>query len=300
MSAPAINKLEDSATGRALQAAVQGSAVLDTFVDFTSDLIRNVFTTLVDTSMDQLEAYADLVAKVSGTVADFEARTIGDVTVAGDKFIDEVLLPQFMLGYAAGDTIATVSDPVPLDATKVADFKVIFTGVTVSNQGIEGVITATPDITVANLKAFAQAKLKRDVQKSYDLLVTLLKLGMQKIVVTDGEIHTKLTFHVDAKDTDESSSSSTVNDTLNTSFNWGVSASRTATRSLAWKFISRSVASSISGSAGGARSQSVVKVNVANEKHTAQTSIGIDILGEVMVRFRSDFFPSFDPATVGG
>jgi len=294
MSAPAINQLEDSATGRALQAVTQGSAVLASFVDFTSDLLENVFTTLLNTSMDQLDAYAELVAKVSGTVADFEARTLGDVTVAADKFINEVVLPQFMAGYATGDTIATVSDPVPLDPTKLEELKALFSGVTANNLGIDDptVITGVPDISKLNLKDFAQAKLRHDVAKTRNTLITILQLGVQRTVVQNGQVRTKLTFHVDAKDTDDTSSSATKTTVTNKSFNWGVSATKAATKSLAWKFISRSVGKSISGSAVGTTSQSELKVNVANEKHTAQTSIGIDILGEVLVNFNTDYFPA--------
>jgi hypothetical protein len=335
-----LNKLGDSATGRALDAAVQGSAVLTTFVDFTSDLVRNVFETLITSSMEQLTAYADLVSQVSGSLANYEDRTLGDINVASLKYMNEVVLPRFGdmtssqyvlsanqtydIFTSGNNTIATIS----LDATKLTDFNALFAGVTATltpvappanppttpaDVAIDGFdpadITNTlkiidqsvtpPVIKTQYLFAFSKAILKRDVKKSYDLLVTILKLGMQKIVVTDGEIHTKLTFHVDAADTDETTSSQSQVDTSvqSTSFvkNRAFGGGSSASGKLGKFLLSASFSGGASSTKAGASSQSTVRVNVANEKHTAQTSIAIDILGEVTVKFRSDFFPSFDP-----
>src|SRR5215813_13595372 len=85
-----ISKLEDSAAGRALQAATQ--APLSNFVEFTSSLVSNVLDTLVDNSIKQTRAYADLVAAVAGTVTDFEAKAIGDIDQAALKYLNDVVL----------------------------------------------------------------------------------------------------------------------------------------------------------------------------------------------------------------
>src|SRR5947199_2466465 len=91
-----INKLEDSAAGRAIAAVNNAAGILHEFVDFTSDLVRNVFKTMIDSSIEQFEAYADLVAKVSGTVAEYEYKSLGgDTGAAALKYINEVVLPAF-------------------------------------------------------------------------------------------------------------------------------------------------------------------------------------------------------------
>lgn len=305
-----LNQLESSATGRAIDAVIKGQVVLDTFVDFTTDLVRNVVQTVVQSSMDQLQAYAELVANVSGTLADYEQRMFPDVDGESVKYINGYIKPNFgdVVNWTA-DVTQTGTTAVALDPTKIADFKQVFSGLVVNfkqngasavaDHSIGDIITevaatttapATATIIPADLFEFARAKIKRDIKASYDKLVMVLKIGMQKIVITDGKIYTKLTFHVGGADTDALQSSSTQVDYSARSSGWGVGLSGSIMR--------KAFGLGFNGGYSSSRSNSTLKVNVVNEQKSAVTTLDVDITGGVELRFRSDYFPSFDPTTV--
>jgi hypothetical protein len=314
-----INNFENSATGRAFAALAQFDSVSDTFVDFTTSLVRDVFRTLIDSSIEQLEAYADLVAKVSGTLQDFEARMVGDTTEfnkRGLSFLNEVVLASFTsitTPYTTNDYITfTPNTNITFEALKLADAKAAFAGITV-DYGTPGspdpkafedklVGALTDEMTPGDLHKFSVAKIRKDVKGSYDKLIMILKLGMQKLVVTDGEIKTSLTFHVDSKDTDELTSTQVQQDYTQKTLNWGVAGGFGGSRKLSGKLsgniITRSLGGSISGSIGGGSLKTSLKVNVMNEKKTAVTNAAVDITGGVTIHFKSDYFPSVDPAAI--
>ena len=88
------------------------------------------------------------------------------------------------------------------------------------NKGIDDYITVSgtsKEITHENLVKIVLEKLKK-APSILDLLKTILKIGMQKVVVTNGEIRTKLTFHIDASD----DYSKTSNQYSNNSSGWGI------------------------------------------------------------------------------
>ncbi len=325
-----INKLESSATGRALKAIDEFGSVSTTFVDFTTGLVRDIFRTLVDSSIEQLEAYAELVAKVSGSLADYEQRVVGtdaEFQARGLDYLKSVIVPSFsssptgtvtMTGTFPSGTYSPTT--IGLDATKLANFKAAFAGVNADlghgPTAIDGAsdptaATPTPVITESggtysintlDLHKFCIAKLKKEVKASYDRLVMILKMGMQKLVVTDGEIKTSLTFHVDASDSDSITSSQVEQDYSQKSTSWGVNGGFGGSRSLSGKLagnvISRSLGGSISGGVSSNSFKSRLKVNVMNEKKTAVTNTSVDITGGVTIHFKSDYFPSVDPAAV--
>jgi hypothetical protein len=131
---------------------------------------------------------------------------------------------------------------------------------------------ATTTVTLSQLREFALQIVKKNAGDAYDLLVTLLKLGMQKIVVTNGHILTKLTFHVDA----QSSQSSSV---TNVNFQEGVG--------VGWfGGIFQTI------SAGGVGALTTVNVNVVNERSASAANLSVDIIGEVLIEFKTDSFPA--------
>jgi hypothetical protein len=324
-----INKLEDSAAGRALQLI---SAVnLNKFVDFTSGLVREVFKTLIGSTLEQLEAYADLVSKVSGTAADFEAKALGDVNAAAVDYLNKVVLPSFGTGaiptLAWSGTAVTGGGPdVSFDAAKQQDLEALFAGINaaVAALPISPLVPVSPPLAVndlatfesllestgpqiltmktTNLHAFTVAKLKHDVKATYDKIVTLLKIGMSKIVVQDGEIDTTLTFHVTSADTDEANASQTQTNVATSSSNWAVSGGLSGGHSVSGTIygflVSKRFGFGISGGGGSSSSNTSTQVATVNEKSTAVTNLSFDITGGLKLRFRSDFFPSIDAATL--
>lgn len=295
----ALNKLEASATGRALEALIKGQVVLDTFADFTTNLVREVLNTIVQSSMDQLEAYGELVASVSGSISDFEKRSFPNLPDDVVAYVNQHILPTFCAARTVAFTKTSTGTSTVLTDQKQA-FIEHFAGIVATIGSTEKVIddatvlnTTDNSIADENLRAFATAKFKKEIKANYDRLVAILKLGVQKVVITDGKINTRLTFHVAGSDTDALQSSQAQTDYSVVSRSFGGSLSGRG--SLVGKIFKGVGTLNLGGNRS--RYNSTVKVSVVNEQKTAVTALDVDIMGGVELKFRTDYFPSFDPTS---
>ncbi|MEA2899660.1 MAG: hypothetical protein QOJ84_5275 [Bradyrhizobium sp.] len=309
-----INKLEDAAIGRAISALSAFDSTQKSFVDFTTHLLHDVFKILLDATIEQLEAYADLVANVSGSLQRFEERMVGDQPAFEARavtYINDVILPSFADPGFAGPVVApSTPTSFKFDTTKLDSAKAAYAGVVVvtgtapntAEKDFTAYLTSVNEMPTGDLITLSVAKLKQDVKGSYDKLVTILKIGMQKLVVTDGEVKTSLTWHLDATDTDELTSSDTSQTFDQRAVNWGVSRTSARSSGISGKLFGMTLGRArgvvTTAGANGSRTRTELKVQVVNEKKTAVTNLNIDITGSVMVHFKSETFPPFDPATV--
>ncbi|MFL6203618.1 MAG: hypothetical protein ACJ76J_30995 [Thermoanaerobaculia bacterium] len=313
----AVKLKEDSAAGQAIAAVTEGaSATLPLFVDFTTGLVNNVLESVTASTLDQLRGYAELVSNVSGTLADFQKRTLGGtLDESALKYVNDVVIDVFATNPALEVSSPTDTQMIGFDPQKIEELKGSFSGVSATVPGgteptifdtalVQGGSTTAPtyDMKAADLVAFAVAKLDRDTEASYRTLIALVQLGVQRLVMDECTVRTSTTFHVDSRDSLEKSSSQTEQAYSQAAFNWGVSASRSANTSVQGKLfgflIGRTVSSNISGSAGGSRFSSNLRVKIVNEKQSAVVNTDIDITGFVELKFRSDYFPSIDPSTL--
>lgn len=310
-----INQYENAAISRANAQLGHFDATATSFVGFTTHLLHDVFEILLDSTIEQLEAYADLVANVSGSLAAYEVRMVGNDAAFKERaiqYINDVITPSFADPNSIG---AVVVEGPPetftpasfaFDPSKIEAARTAFTGVIVTDPPPGGtfddLLGTGNTMTMANMVALVIAKLKQDVKASYDKLATILKIGMQKLVVTDGEVKTSLTWHVDATDTDEIASQNIDQSFDQRAVNWNVSRVATRSTSLAGQLfgmtLGRARGAVTTAGAGGSRTRTELKVQVVNEKKTAVTHLNVDITESVTVRFKSETFPPFDPATV--
>jgi hypothetical protein len=268
---------------RALAAASQLEKI--GFVDFTVDLVKGVYEVIVNASMEQLEAYAELVTKVSKSLEEYQDEVLGpdeaEKQEKAENYITEVL------GFKKQDTYTLTDD----QATALREH---LAGISVQedeqNKGIDDYITVSgtsKEITHENLVKIVLEKLKKSTEHSYDLLKTILKIGMQKVVVTNGEIRTKLTFHIDASD----DYSKTSNQYSNNSSGWGIGGGLSGSGTgLVGKIFGASLGIGLSGGYSSRK----LSVNVVNEKSTSATNVNVDILGEVRINFRTETFPAIE------
>ena len=299
-----LNTLENSGAGRARDLLLSSQPVFEGFVEFTTGLVTNVINTIVESTIDQLEAYAELVANVSGTLADYETRTFpnleaddGDVIKYINGFIKD--------GYGTSAWVNVEKDTaadVALDPEKLSAFYAHFSGVvakyTVQNVttefAIKDKVTLTPTapphtgakIDALDLYAFTLAKFKKEMNAGRDNLLAILKLGMQKVVITNGRISTSLVFHTTGSDTDETKSMDTTSSYKVVNANVG--------GKIAGKLLKRATGS-LAGGISGQRSKSALSVRT--EQRTASTTLDVTITGGVELNFRTESFPSFDPTT---
>jgi hypothetical protein len=265
------------------------------FVEFTTDLVSNVYNVIVQASMDQLKSFAEIVKDVSKSVGDYQASLgLGSGTTELTKNCENYATQVLGLTLTTATGTPYVIDGADLPAVKDKRTAIIAalegfdanpssttTGTIDQTLPSEGTITQPSQaIAKTDLDAIIALKLRQGAEDNYNLLVTILKLGMQKIVVDKGLIATKLTFHVDATQT-ESKASSDVN-IKSKSFAVSGSAS----------FRGRRFGANVSGG----YSSTSLSVSVVNEKSSAVANLAVDIVGEVRIEFRTDSFPSFTPS----
>lgn len=252
------------------------------FTQFTSNLIQGVFSTIVDSSIKQMEAYASLVATVSKSLSEFTTEVLGENNANAIVFIKEDL----------GLAIPAGANPtLTLNESQFATVTNTLANITVANKPVSDAtnltaLTGTPKgstITLNKLQPFVVELLTKQAETKYNMLRTLIQLGMQKVVVDKGHIKTKLTFSIDASTRDSSSS-------------------RSRDTSSSFNLVALGIGGGVgaSGGTGGGglgggilavASESKVSVNVVNERSSAATNLSADIIGEVLIQFRTDSFP---------
>lgn len=256
------------------------------FPAFVSGLIENVFQAIVDSSIQQMRAYGELLANVAKSVDEY-ARDNITLNNARDwlvqSFPGELSLESSDLGmgFAEGDGEA------------VAEPRVAATGEDpeASARRVSERLNITPPISDLSDEA-QEARLVQEARLAIarsrqQLLASMVMLGINRIVVTDGLIDAKVVFDLRARDV----------------------ASRKSSASMADREAQRSRAG-MSTSYGGWFSP--VKASAYAEtqtEHVATVSSSVDeesdsraelkarLSGAVRVNFKSDYMPMEKLAT---
>jgi hypothetical protein len=275
------------------------------FVEFTTDLVKNVYNVIVQASMDQLKQYADLVKDVSQSIGAYQTSLgLGgtpsdpspELVKNCEKYAIEVLGLTGIQNSDADPSIGSYKiEGVDVGAVKdkltaiITDLKGLDFDTTSDTEGkIEQTLPAKDTInsnsldldaaTKTKLDKIIALKLQKGAEDNYNLLLTILKLGMQKIVVDKGLIATKLTFHVDAAQSESKATSDVNMKSKSFSLGGGISG----------------VGKIFGGSISGGFSSTNLSVSVVNEKSSSVANLAVDIVGEVRIEFRTDSFPSIN------
>ena len=219
------------------------------FPDFVASLIQGTFQAIVDSSIQQMEAYSRLLAETAKTVDAFMEDNITD-DMARDHLTSnysDVFQKDLSAGYPQM-TVATDNVGAGQLPSFLRDLG-FDSPMDLDEQSVEDVVIPETRRTLAEMR--------------HQSLATMVMMGINRIVVSDGEINAKLVFHIDATE----SMSLTFNDYKPT--NW-------------------SLAGKLGGNAFGA---SGVVVNTMSTNAQSDVNMNADLTGQVMVRFRSDYFP---------
>jgi hypothetical protein len=163
------------------------------FPTFVSGLIEGVFHSIVTSSIEQMEAYGKLVADVAKTLDQFRDENVS-VNQGRDHLVDQ-FPDTFELSMDTGDD----GDTQP--RVKLKDGVDERAALQQVNQlPVEGgPLTSLDDDQVeGKLVPAARTQLATSRQQ---LLATMVLMGINRIVVTDGRIAAKVMFDFQAKDT---------------------------------------------------------------------------------------------------
>jgi hypothetical protein len=248
------------------------------FPEFVGGLIQNVFQAIVTASIQQMTAYANLLKSVAQTVDQFAQDNISANNARDwiiDKYPNDVGLDEESAQDEGGQPRLTVKSEDADGALAQIN----------QDMALAQPITDLSDPEQeTRLVMAARLQMARSRQQ---LLASMVILGINRIVVTDGAINAKVVFDLKASDQAQRKARASLYDTQ-ASMNRNVTA---VGGNWGW---------------GGAASE-----NVNEQRHITTVSSAVDedseskaevkakLTGEVRVNFKSDYFPMEKLASPG-
>ena len=180
------------------QAAAEGARVAQVYLQgvnfpaFVSSLIEGVFHSIVKSSIEQMHAYADLVENVSKTLNQFRDENVTDNQ--GRDYLVQQFPDTFQVDVDTGDDGS--SQPRVRVKDGVDEQAALKKVNTLPIQG--GPLTGLDD-DAAEQKLVPAARTQLATSRQ-QLLATMVLMGINRIVVTDGRIQAKVLFDFSAKD----------------------------------------------------------------------------------------------------
>jgi len=247
--APAPSGGSASATSRAGEVTRATLNAID-FPGFVASLIQGTFQAIVDASIQQMEAYAELLKNVASSVDRFMDDNISD-GAARDLLADQ------HPGLLARDTSGAqprlrVNQNAQNAGGELPGF--------FKDLGFE----SAGDIDDEALEQVVVPATRRQMaERRQQTLATMVLMGINRVVVDDGEITAKLMFHIDASE------------------------------SMSMRFDqTKTTVGNMSGRAGSNPfSAQAIMVNTANVNAQSDINVRADLTGQVKVKFRSETFP---------
>jgi hypothetical protein len=246
------------------------------FPKFVGGLIQNVFQAIVDASIQQMEAYAELLKAVSQTVDQFAADNIS-MNNARDW-----MSQRFPTDFAI-DTSDSEAGP-RLGMKNEDSAEEALARVSQELQLAEPVTDLSDEEQEGRLVMAARMQMARSRQQ---MLSSMVMLGINRIVVTDGLINAKVVFNFRASDDakrdakaslyDRDSSYNKNTTVAGVGFGWGGAASANTNVQSHMTTVSSSV----------------------DETSSSSQEMKAKLTGEVRVNFKSDYFPMEKLASPG-
>jgi len=218
------------------------------FSGFVAGLVTGTFQAIVDATAQQVKEYASLVASISQSVESFSRDNVSPGQVRAwlaERYASDLQVQLPAAGAAGSARLIPQAESVGTSPSWLANFGL---------QGEE----LSDELTEGRLLDAAQPRLG---EERLQTLATMVLMGINRIVVDDGDIKARLQFHAVARDL------------TNAEMAMGQMAAGIAGRQ-------------VSG-------QSPVTTMVSTLKANAQAdaSIKTDLMGEVRIKFRSETFP---------
>jgi hypothetical protein len=256
------------------------------FPKFVGGLIKNVFQAIVESSIDQMRAYGELIANVAKTVDQFMNDNIS--TGAGRDYLANRFPDTFdvELQPSAGSFAEGSEAPPPTAqlVTKGEEPEKRLTEIS-AELGVDPPITDISDPN-AELKIVTAARLQM-AKSRQQLLSSMVMLGINRIVVTDGTINAKVVFDMRAEDKAKRTYTASMQDTQ---------ASR-AKQSMNVSYGAWFSPVDVSQSWESEQSHVATVGSAVDETSESKAEVKAKLSGEVRVNFKSDYLPLEKMAT---
>jgi hypothetical protein len=233
------------------------------FPTFVADLIKGTFQAIVNASIQQMEAYGQLLANVAKTVDQFMAENISD-NQARDYLVGR---------YPGHFRLETTDQAARLRVRDRADdlpkpnFK--------TDLNLPEDADLDEDVAEEKLVPAARRQL---AQSRHSMLATMVMMGINRIVVTSGRIRAQMGFRIDAKDHGAAQTAS--------QFDW-----QNETRAR-FGYGGGLLGGLFGGPSGSVETRNTVTYVSSTKKDSSDDlDVHADLTGEVELKFKSDYFP---------
>lgn len=248
------------------------------FPSFVGGLIQNVFQAIVTASIQQMNAYGQLLKSVAQTVDQFAQDNISLNNARDwliDKYPDQIGLDEEAANDEGGQPRLTM---------KAEDADAALAGINTELGLAEPITDLSDPEQETRLVMAARLQMARSRQQ---LLASMVVLGINRIVVTDGAINAKVVFDLKASDQAQRNARASLYDSQS-SMNRNTSGGGFF---LGW---------------GGAATHNVNEqrhvttvASAVDESSESKAEVKAKLSGEVRVNFKSDYFPMEKMATPG-
>jgi hypothetical protein len=217
------------------------------FTGFVSKLITGTFRAIVDASTAQMKEYANLVASLATTLEEFTGENVS-LNQARDHLAQQFPQDLVLKLPPAGSTEQPLLQVRPERQGESPDWlaKYNLKGEELSDELVEGPLL--------------DAARKKVGEGRMSSLATMVLMGMNRIVVNDGEVRAKVQFHAAAVDVQHA--------------DYQAQQGAMVTRD-----------------AGDQGSMTQMMVSTLKANAQADAAIKADLMGEVRVSFKSEVFP---------
>lgn len=267
------------------------------FPEFTSKLINDTFDALIGANLRQMESYRELVKDVGANLTDFINNTADDVSdeeivrllagIVGEQVeikagatldqakVDAINAAVKVPELSSGSVEAQPADKQGKDKDKDKGASTSSTGtpstLNADNTLKQDTLKAGNALDQASINALYTAVAKRIAANRYDLLKDMVKMGLLRLVVDNGEILTRLDFRAEKK-TVVNTKTSTRTD-------------RTTSGNLKGSFVG-----TMFGISGSVKSTGI-SVKTRDRDKNEDTSTTANIMGQVRINFHTDYMP---------
>jgi hypothetical protein len=256
------------------------------FPKFVGGLIKNVFQAIVESSIEQMRAYGELIANVAKTVDQFMTDNISagagrdwladrypdDLGVevntpdAGFAVEGEAPGPQAMLTYKGDDPAVRLSE-ISRDLNL--------------NPPVTDITDANAELRLTTAARLHMAKSRQQ------LLASMVMLGINRIVVTDGSITAKVVFDMRAEDKAKRKYTASMYDQSAQRYKESMNASYGG-----WM-----TPVDVSTSFEGEQDHVATVGSAVDETSESKAEVKARLSGDVRVNFKSDYLPLEKMAT---
>jgi hypothetical protein len=266
------NEMEGGLARKAGQAMAQNIRDVD-FPKFVSGLIEGVFTSIVDSSIKQMQEFGKYLQMVAMTVKEFASENV-PVNEARDNLAAKY--PEALETRGTGPN-KRLQRRAGADDSKMPNFKELF-----------GLDDADPDDEESELE-IVQAHQLTMARQRQQMLATMVLMGINRIVVTEGEIKASVEFNVTSHEAASRELTGSTEDTQRHTDSAAESAHE-------YEY-DRSFWGTDGSGSGSSRRRSATNVRVASatagltEKSDAYMDAKAKLTGFVQVKFKSETFP---------